>query len=247
MILYFSGTGNTEHAARLISEITDDKLINLNKLIKEGIAGDFISERPYVLVCPTYAWRIPRLVEDYLRTASFSGSKEMYVILTCGSGTAGAQTYARRLCEEIGLTFKGFKTVVMPENYIALFNVPDEKESEEINRNADVVIREAAGKIRAGEPLQEKVSPVGFFMSKIVNSIFFTFIVRDKGFHIEKDCIGCGKCAELCPLNNISIAKNRPVWNGNCTHCMACICACPQKCIEYKNATRKKRRYWYGR
>ena len=247
MILYFSGTGNTEHAARLISEITGDELININRLIKDGIAGDFISEAPYVLVCPTYAWRIPRIVEDFLRTAYFSGSHEIYVVLTCGSGTAGAQTYARRLCEEIGMTLKGFRTVIMPENYIALFNVPDENEAEQINNQADAVIEAAAVKIKAREPLEEKVSPMGFVMSKIVNAIFFRFIVKDKGFHLEKDCIGCGKCVELCPLNNISLVGEKPVWNGNCTHCMACICACPQKCIEYKNSTQKKRRYWYGR
>ena len=55
MILYFSGTGNSWFAAEKIAEITGDELVCLNNYIKDGIAGDFLSGKPFVLVCPTYA------------------------------------------------------------------------------------------------------------------------------------------------------------------------------------------------
>ena len=48
-------------------------------------------------------------------------------------------------------------------------------------------------------------------------------------------CIGCGKCVELCPLNNIRLENGKPVWGKHCTHCMACICYCPKEAIEYGN------------
>ena len=59
------------------------------------------------------------------------------------------------------------------------------------------------------------------------------------------DCIGCGKCVELCSLNNIHLENCKPVWGKNCTHCMACICYCPKEAIEYGKKSRGKPRYHF--
>ena len=50
-------------------------------------------------------------------------------------------------------------------------------------------------------------------------------------FYAKDVCIGCGKCAKLCPLNNIAIVDKKPVWGDHCTHCMACIGNCPVEAI----------------
>ena len=247
MVLYFSGTGNSQYVAEVIAGELGDELISINNYIKNGIAGDFVSGKPYVLVCPTYAWRVPLVVEDWLRGARLDGCKDLYFVLTCGDSTYGAQTYARRLCDEIGMNFRGFKTVVMPENYIAMFPVPDKEKAARIVNAAMRPIKAVVSAVASGEDMPEKNPPLGMFMSTVVNWFFFNFIVKDKGFHLEKDCISCGKCVEMCPLNNISLEGGKPVWHGNCTHCMACICGCPAECIEYKKASQKRRRYWFGR
>ena len=57
-------------------------------------------------------------------------------------------------------------------------------------------------------------------------------------------CIGCGKCAVLCPTKSIRIEGGRPVWGDGCTHCMACICRCPKQAIEYGRHTMGLRRYY---
>ena len=182
MILYFSGTGNSRFAAEKIAEITGDELVCLNNYIKDGIAGDFVSGKPFVLVCPTYAWRVPLELERFMETARLEGSDEMYFVLTCGSSTAGAQSYARKLCTKIGKIFKGFRTVVMPENYIAMFPVPDPDEAADIVKRAIPVIEDAAETIARGDELSEKVPAFGRIMSTLVNWVFFTFMVKDKGF-----------------------------------------------------------------
>lgn len=48
-----------------------------------------------------------------------------------------------------------------------------------------------------------------------------------------------------CPLNNIKLINGKPVWNKNCTHCMACICYCPVKAIEYGKKSKNKPRYYF--
>ena len=67
-----------------------------------------------------------------------------------------------------------------------------------------------------------------------------------KGFHIkETKCVSCGKCVELCPLNNITLIDGKPVWGNHCTHCMACLHRCPTEAIEYKKKTQSKPRYFF--
>ena len=61
----------------------------------------------------------------------------------------------------------------------------------------------------------------------------------------EARCIGCGKCEKLCPLNNITLQNARPVWGTNCTQCMACICYCPTRAIEYGKKIAGKPRYHF--
>ena len=71
------------------------------------------------------------------------------------------------------------------------------------------------------------------------------FMLTAKAFYVKDSCIGCGKCAKLCPLNNINIVEKKPVWGKKCTHCMACICNCPKDSIEYGTITVGKERYLF--
>lgn len=50
---------------------------------------------------------------------------------------------------------------------------------------------------------------------------------------------------KLCPLNNITLQNARPVWGSNCTQCMACICYCPTRAIEYGKKSAGKPRYHF--
>ena len=72
MIIYFSGTGNSRYAARFLSNELQDEIFDAGKDIKSGITGAFQSDAPWIFVSPTYAWRLPHIFSNYLRTAQFS-------------------------------------------------------------------------------------------------------------------------------------------------------------------------------
>ena len=100
MILYFSGTGNSEYTAKRIGKEIDDEVFNLFDKIRNRDFSDMHSERPWVVSVPTYAWRIPRIVEKWLENTRLKGNKDIYFVMTCGGSIGNAGKYLEKLCAE---------------------------------------------------------------------------------------------------------------------------------------------------
>lgn len=245
MILYFSGTGNSRFAAEVIENRIHDTCINAFDYIKNGRKGDFHSAAAYVFVSPTYSWRLPRLFEKFLKNSRFSGCKQAYFVMTCGSEIGNSEPYLKKLCSACGFEFMGVQQVIMPENYIAMFSVPDKQTADGIIRNAVPSLAHAAEQIVQMQPFDaHKVSLADRVKSGFVNNLFYTFIVSARDFKVKENCIACGKCVSACPLNNIKLNDSKPVWGNDCTHCMACISLCPVRAIEYGNASKNRNRFY---
>lgn len=245
MILYFSGTGNSRYIGEVLNSVIDDEIISINDCLKMKQNFNFISDKPYVIVCPTYAWQIPRIVKDFINQNSFKGNKKIYFILTCGSGIGNAERYVKKLSLNNKLEYMGIKAIMMPENFITMFKAPNSNEAEKIIAKAVGSALEV-GKIIKNEKkfTKPKYRLGNIILSSIINKIFYEIFVKADGFHINKKCTGCGNCRKLCPLNNIEIIEDKPKWSNHCTQCMACIGACPLQAIEYKNKTQGKIRYY---
>ena len=75
MILYFTGTGNSRYVAQRIAKALGDGLISMNDRIKAGdmspVPSPVPSDERLIIVTPTYAWRIPRIVRDQLAGTDF--------------------------------------------------------------------------------------------------------------------------------------------------------------------------------
>lgn len=266
MIIYFSGTGNSRFVAEFMAEKLSEEIVDSLELIKAGKTPEYFSEKPWVFVAPTYGWRIPKVFEEFIRSLKLEGSKDAFFVLTCGSDTGGAGRLLSLLCQDLDLHYRGLLEVVMPENYLALFSVPSVEKSRKIVKKALPVIENGISLIRLDRDFPIiKDSKADALKSGFANRFFYNKLVKDKKFHTTDKCISCGKCVELCPLNNITMevqaegldkdgnanidghkgsgSKMRPKWNGNCTHCMRCICYCSEEAIEYGKGTKKKRRY----
>ena len=82
MVFYFSGTGNSQLAAKQIAAELGDELVFINDCLKKGEKKTFHSERPLVFAAPIYAWRVPKVVEQWIREMKFEGSRDAYFVLT---------------------------------------------------------------------------------------------------------------------------------------------------------------------
>ncbi|MBO5283076.1 MAG: EFR1 family ferrodoxin [Lachnospiraceae bacterium] len=245
MVLYFSGTGNSRYVAKKIAEISGDEIISINQRLKAQDYSPVSSEKPLVFVGPVYAGRLPRIMDDYIRKVSFTGTKHAYFIGTCAQTPWVTVEYVEKLCKEKGFTLLGFHSVVMPQGYIAGGGTQPKEVNDRILKEAEPKILELAETIRDQQTLP-KEQPGKAIMSKVLNPIMYAMMISAKGFAATEKCTGCGKCEARCPLNNVKLADGKPTWGKNCTHCMACIAGCPAEAIEYGKKTQGKTRYYLG-
>ena len=246
MVLYYSGTGNSKFIAKCIASALETDCLNLNERIKTEDTSSVQTEENVILVTPTYAWRIPHIVSGWLGKAELVGAKRIWFVMDCGSEIGNAAKFNRILAEQKRLQYRGTAQIVMPENYIAMFKAPEKEEAESIVKAAEPAIADAIACLKAKKPFPAPRSNLyDRFMSGAVNPIFYRLFVKAAAFQVGDACIGCGQCADRCPMNNITIRAGRPVWGNECTHCMACICYCPTEAIEYGKKSVGKPRYHF--
>ncbi|MFC2099562.1 EFR1 family ferrodoxin [Candidatus Bipolaricaulota bacterium] len=67
---------------------------------------------------------------------------------------------------------------------------------------------------------------------------------RDGKFTVSDACVSCGTCVRVCPVDNIELSADRPVWKHHCEQCFACIHFCPECAIQLRGGkTQGRRRY----
>ena len=246
MILYFSGTGNSKYVAQRIADALGDEIVNLMGRIKAGDTSLIETGERLIVVTPTYAWRIPRVVRDWLLKTELHGVKRAWFAMTCGSEIGNADKYNRELCAEKAISCMGTAQIVMPENYIAMFSTPQADKARQIVTRAEPSIDRAIAAIQRNQPFAlTRNNLYDRFMSGPVNPIFYKFFVKANAFTVSDACISCGQCAKRCPMNNVTLKDGKPVWGKACTHCMACICYCPVSAIEYGKKSVGQPRYHF--
>lgn len=246
MILYYSGTGNSRYVAKRLEKALGEKAMCMNERIKASDHSPVEVGERVIIVTPTYAWRIPRIAQAWLRQTELIGAKQAWFVMTCGSEIGNAAKYNRALCEELHLEYMGTAQIVMPENYIAMFDAPQAQQARTIVAAAEPDIDRAAAIIAEGGKLPApRCTAADRIKSAPVNPVFYSFCVNAKAFTVSDACVGCGKCERLCPTNSVTLKDGKPMWGEGCTHCMACICYCPAEAIEYGKISLGKPRYHF--
>ena len=66
MILYFTGTGNSEYVANHIGRETGDDVQPVMMRIRNRDYSEILSDNPWIVCSPTYGWQLPHLLRDWL-------------------------------------------------------------------------------------------------------------------------------------------------------------------------------------
>ena len=101
-----------------------------------------------------------------------------------------------------------------------------------------------AARIKRGEKLKSRyITQFEKIITLPFNPVWVKKMHVTEPFCTTDKCIGCGKCARVCPLNRITMVDKKPEWEGNCAHCMGCIANCPVRAIEYGDITKGQKMY----
>ena len=256
MIFYFSGTGNTRWAAKLVADRLGERLAYIPDMVESDC--HFILEKGERLgfVLPVHGWRPPRIVRTFIRKLVVEGDLDYsYVLWTAGDSIGKATEILKEDLRERNIELHSAFSLIMPESYVGLpfMDVdPQEKEiakKQKAEKDLHAFIKDIEEK-RKGI-VQTIQGPIPSFFSGPVGGFFVRHLITDRPFHLESEkCVKCGICADVCPVNDIiGGLGEEPQWkhDGSCLSCFSCYHHCPHHAIEYGNRTRKKGQYFFGR
>jgi ferredoxin/flavodoxin len=246
VLYYFSATGNSLATARdLASELEGAQVIPMAKALNSGGSEQYDKVG---IVFPVYMFGLPLIVKDFLKEAKFKPGAYVFSVATFGGMPGRAHSLAKSILKARGVELACGFSVIMPGNYTPLYGAIPERSQEEMFSKEKTRVKEIAHSVLEGRRgiLEEKP----FFLNLIIYCLLYKAGSAQipgsaKGFWFTKDCNKCGRCAAVCPVENIEMREGGPVWFDHCQHCMACLQWCPVEAIQYKKMTAGRKRYRY--
>ena len=252
MIFYFSGCGNSKHVAETLAQGLGDTLAFIPEAARNNRYDYTLADDERLgFVFPIYSWAPPQLVLDFVKKLKLASKPNyVYFTCTCGDNCGHTEKVFRKAVEEKGWELSSCFCVKMPETYIAMggFKLDTEENAQRKISEADATLARLLPRLANKERFSEMiVGGFAWLKTYLINPGFNRSATDDRKYRTTEKCIGCGKCVDVCPLQNITLEEGRPKWNGHCTMCMACYHHCPVNAIQYGKATEGKGQYTYAK
>jgi ferredoxin len=234
IIYYFSGTGNSLAAAKKIAAVLKDcELVPIASL--KDTPGKIVPTADRVgIVNPVYDAGLPVIVKDFAERLDIGAVPYVFGVITLGRvGVSALHQLNGILMQSSRKKLDAAFAVCMPGNFPPVGVPPTGEKKEEILRKADERLAAIAITIQKGQTVPPGFSPISSLMRCLVYPPFARNVHgMDKSFSVEDNCTSCGTCAKVCPVGNIVMEKDRPVWQHHCELCCACLHFCPVEAIQ---------------
>lgn len=155
-----------------------------------------------------------------------------------------APEFTARLAKEAGVHVDYVAAIQMVDNYLPVFDMDAEMA---LDKHIDEQLAQAVKDVADGVEMIPEASEEGRRLHAQVAAMNREHPAFNNGSQITvlENCIGCGICEKVCPVDNFYIENKRAMRRKDtCEFCLACIHNCPQKAIGLSMADKNpKARY----
>lgn len=215
--IYFSGIGNSRYAAEFFCNEYDETAKAFS--IEDAKVIDAVkNDEMLVFAYPVQYSTVSKILRDFIiENKELLENKKIFVIATMGLFSGDGAGVLGRLLQQYGAEIIGGLHLKMPDS------IGDEKVLKRPLKKNKELVKKAEKKISRSVRL--------FFYGQRWYFGHKTKNYSDKLCVDEDECVGCGKCEKLCPMNNIKIVDKKVVQNNQCTMCYRCINNCPKQAM----------------
>lgn len=247
LVVYFSGTGNTEFVVRTLSEQLVAGGLNLESWPLESLAPDALPGHDLLAVgYPVYGFRPPAHLLRFLRGLSAGEARPAAVLNTHAMLPGNANVHAAQRLIERDYRLVGHTGIRMPgSDRLAFAEHTSRTVRQALTRDYThmpqldslcLAIRralgpsEATGANAASRPHPGRFAAIG---ERALSGTLERLERRMRSSLFATDrCIGCAYCAAVCPVEAIRIDQGRPAFSPECILCLRCLHNCPQEAIQ---------------
>lgn len=225
-LLYFTSTGNCLYVAKSIG----GEPVSIPQAIKQNRFNFSDSKIGFIL--PVYWITIPLPVEEFMRKIRID-SKYIFAVLTYGMLAGTASAHLHKIGKECGIEFSYINTLKMVDNYLPNFDMNKQIESEPKKR-IDDHMNAIIGDINNSKTRLPHSSFIDNWLIGMMRNRELVGAGVAKDYHVEDSCNGCETCVKVCPMGNVTMQANKPVFGTRCMTCLACTHNCPKNSIRIK-------------
>lgn len=235
--IYFSGTGNTKYCvSKFLEYYNNESKIELYSIEEDRCIEKLKESSDIVLGYPVYYSDMPMIVRDFINNHSeFFENKNIFIIATMGLFSGDGAGVSARLLKKYGANILGGLHLRMPD---CIGDVKALKKTIEENvkvvKEADCKIRKTVENIKNKKYSQDGITFINHLAGLFGQRLWFygkPYKLKEKVKIDYEKCISCGKCSEICPMENIKMIENKPIPQNRCTCCYRCFSNCPRKAI----------------
>jgi ferredoxin len=242
-IYYFTGTGNSLMAAKRIAEkLGDCELVPIASVWKQDNIKPQTENVGFV--SPMYFGSLPLIVRDFVKKVELKDTDYRFAVITRGSAPARALHDLDKLLKEKSKKLDAGFYVNSVDNYLPYFNIPSEEKQKEKLEKVAAKLEEVGDKIAEKKHDVERSNLISRGLTYFIHSHWKKRAhSKDKNFVVENSCTSCKLCVKICPVDNIKMRGEKPIWQHHCQQCLACIHFCPVEAIQYGKKTKESGRY----